>query len=239
MARKRKTQVVDEEAAQELIGKIQAEQKKLNAGEGRALRSTLRIGEHLLALQTLVKRGWGKQVKQLGMDRRVATRHVTVARWFLKEFGPQDGASAGEGGDETPESHLLDKLPAELLRLEQLARLTRDQLVQLADEMDLRKATRAAVTKAVQKLVGPAKTRQPKRAPGLPAVQKSLKKSLDLVTGQFESGRPDEREQLTTVVTGWLRQFQETLHEESPNIVSASPPEVTAEPPPLLELLAS
>jgi hypothetical protein len=123
-----------------VIQKIEVEKKKLDKSEGSAVESVLRIALFMRDLRKLAERDWAKKAKALGFDERVARRYVAVGESWLSETGP-----AGSG---------LAALPADVQKLEWLARLNVDQLRQLAAGMDLKNSSRSQVIAAVKKVLG-------------------------------------------------------------------------------------
>jgi hypothetical protein len=130
----------------EVVRQIQEEQRKIAGHEGDVLGSLIAIGLHLVALKSLAKRDWARRLKAVAMSSRQASRLMKVGQKWGLEIGPI-------GAD------LRQRLPADDHKCEALCKLSYEQLVELASNMDLRKATRKEVCEAVRQALG----EQPRR----------------------------------------------------------------------------
>jgi hypothetical protein len=124
-----------------LIGCIEGEQRKLARGDGLAVASHLRIGRSLVSLRELAGPGWAEQAESLGYDRQLASRYVALGDSPL-------------GTTALTASHLLDRLPPDLTKLEAICVLTIGQVERLAAEIDLKTSSPDEIINAVRNLPG-------------------------------------------------------------------------------------
>jgi hypothetical protein len=160
---------VDPNRAAELVDLIHKEQ-------GKSLASVIRIGQHLAELRPLAQHGhWAEQCAALGMNTRMASRHMRISESPLKEIG-------------LSESDLAVKIPTDLNKLEWLAKLPLQQVVTLAAELNLKLASRDKVEEVVRKLVklDPRKPRTPTKPPA--GIDKQFGEIASLITEHLAKG---------------------------------------------------
>jgi hypothetical protein len=180
-----------------VVQKIRAEQDKLDNSDAPAVSSHLALGQLFTELRQRAKRTWGKQVKALGYDRRVASRYFTIGTAPLTEMG-------------LSESHVRAMLPPDVMKLEWVCRLTVDQLEQLTAELDVKKASRTKVIRAVKKILG-VETTSPK-----PDLSAKIGKAIDRLTSLINKISTEEtdvtqRHLLLGEMAASLAEVQQTL----------------------------
>jgi hypothetical protein len=124
-----------------LLGEIGKERENIDRSEGDVVASHVRIAHHLAKLRDLVKGHWERQIEELGFSPRVARRYLRIARDWPDENGLR-------------ESDFLKRLPADLLKLEWLCRLSMEQLKGLLKTLDCKKARRTEIIAAVHEALG-------------------------------------------------------------------------------------
>jgi hypothetical protein len=124
-----------------ILNGIRAEQARIDNNEGDVVASMIRIGRHLGELRKLARRDWGKRLKEVQINPRVASRYTNIAKSCLGEIGLN-------------ESDSLPRLPPDLLKLEWLCKLDREHLESLLDKLDCKKAARRDVIAAVKEILG-------------------------------------------------------------------------------------
>jgi hypothetical protein len=152
---------------------IQEHQQQLTKKEQQVVGHYLALGVLLAALR---QRGgvalWKSRVQQLGYHPRKAYRLSRLGRWWLAQQLPvglappekggaaEAGPRAGGSGDTTlgvqplpAMSSFLEKLPADMIKLECLSRLAPEQLEQLLATLDCRQVGRQRVAEAVHALL--------------------------------------------------------------------------------------
>jgi hypothetical protein len=125
----------------QIVDAIRTELSEIDRREGSVVICHVRLAARLAELRPLAKRTWGQQLKILGMSPRVASRYLKIARHWTPEIGLN-------------ESDLLPRLPADLLKLEWLCRVPPDQLSEVLDHLDCKKASRSMVIAAVREALG-------------------------------------------------------------------------------------
>lgn len=141
MSAKTKRSDEDLDGIKKVVQAIVKEQQKIDRHEGDVVACHIRIGVRLVALRSLAKKTWGKQLKALGISPRVASRYLKIVRNWPDEIG-------------LTESDLLTRLPTDLLKLEWLCRVSVSQLEGLLNTLNCKKATRSQVIAAVREVLG-------------------------------------------------------------------------------------
>jgi hypothetical protein len=108
--------------------------------EGAAVLHLTQIGELLVELRQCITRGWDRHVTEIGFAPKVARR--------LQRLGSSWWARSGL--DEST----LSQLPADLMKLEWLCRLSPQKLRDLLFTLDCKKAVRQTIIDAVQASLG-------------------------------------------------------------------------------------
>src|SRR5262245_60240497 len=126
---------------QQIKEQIKSEQEKIHRTEGSAIASKVQIGVQLNKLQAAAGRTWTKTARELGYHPRAASRLQKLGSSWLAQIG-------------TEGSEILNRLPADEQKLEWLCRLSEEQLRQLLEEGDWKKASRPQVIAAVKKIQG-------------------------------------------------------------------------------------
>ena len=143
-----------------MLDKILKEKQKIDRHEGDIVASLIRIGHHLAELRAAAKRTWAERLKTLGINPRVAARHLKLAEYWPIEIGLN-------------ESDLLARLPVDLLKLEWLCRVPVERLGELLDQLDCKKATRSEVIATVRAMLG-----ETPPAPSEPSVTKFVERCI-------------------------------------------------------------
>jgi hypothetical protein len=180
-----------------VVRKIKAEQDRLDNNDAPTVGSHLALGRLLAELRRLAKRTWLKQVKALGYDRRVASRYVTIGTNPLAEMG-------------LIESHLLARLPPDVMKLEWVCRLPAEQLEKLTAELDVKKASRPRVIREVKKILGlELTTRRPDLATQIDRAVQGVGALVDRIS--TEETDAAQRHLLLGELAAALEEVQQTL----------------------------
>jgi hypothetical protein len=191
-----KQQAGTEVSVEELVRAIRAEQEKLAEQQSASVAGVVAIGRHLIALRELVQKGWARHLKSIGMNPRVASRYMAIAR-----------GSVGQVGH--PVSDLAARLPYDVIRLEWLTKLPPDALARLAGEMDLRAATRAEVIKRVKEELG-----MPVTAPAIDHEQRLVKAFVQVCAAAkaaLSGEQPLDPAPLDELVEDGIRRIREVI----------------------------
>jgi hypothetical protein len=188
-----------------LLSEIKNQQTALDRHEGDALVAVVQIGKLLCELRPLAKKDWAKQLTTIPMHPRIASRYMAIVKGSIGAIGP-----AG--------SDLLARLPYDLQRFEQLSKLSLDQLEQLAQEMDLRRATREEVGAAVKELLG----KSTARPPALTRIQKRFTGLQKLILGHLKDSSTEDQVQCRAVVANCLEMIQDAMQNGDPTDVLAT-----------------
>jgi hypothetical protein len=141
MTAKTKKKADDSAGISRLLDKIRTERQKIDGLEGDVVACHIRLGVRLTELRMLAKGTWGRQLKAIDINPRVASRYLKIARHWPNDIG-------------LIESDLLPRLPTDLLKLEWLCRLPLPRLGELLNELDCKKAARSQVIAAVREALG-------------------------------------------------------------------------------------
>jgi hypothetical protein len=141
MKNSKNVEVGDSANVTKLLNEIQKEQDKIARCEGDIVAAHVRLARRLHELRQLANGDWGKQLKKINMNPRVASRYLKIGKHWQDEISLK-------------ESDLLQCLPTDLLKLEWLCRPSIDQLSNLLNELDCKKATRSKVISAVREALG-------------------------------------------------------------------------------------
>jgi hypothetical protein len=126
----------------DLVAGIRAAQARIDQDEADAIVEQVRIGRLLVDLQKLAGRQWTALVRELGYHARTASRYQKLgASWWADRIGTQ-GTDWCTG------------FPPDLQKLEWLCRLSDEQLRALLAKLDPKKASRPAIRRAVQDILG-------------------------------------------------------------------------------------
>jgi len=192
----------DAVAIKKLVTEIAKEQQKLDRYEGDAIACQIRIAARLAKLREQAKRTWGKQLNDLGISPRVASRYLKIAQHWPDEIG-------------LSESDLLRRLPPDLLKLEWLCRVPLAGLPTLLDKLDCKKAARSEVIVAVREALGEdSPAPQPEAEEFVNRLVQRLKNSIAQLGEKFPNRHQQELAR-TLLATG-LRDIQQALEVETP-----------------------
>lgn len=184
----------------------------LDACEGKSVQAVLEFGRRLQELRKAAKpQQWGRLLKELKVDPRVASRHMRIVAGSVGRIGP--------GG-----SGLKDRLPYDAHKLESLANLDDHQLGDVLREVDVRQMSRADVAKLVRAARCPAADPDQPEAGNSseePApvelivgrLDRSFQRALGVIIEAVAEGGPEAREALRDPVSSWLSRLSETLDE--------------------------
>jgi hypothetical protein len=176
----------------DLVAQIEAAQAKIRDDEADAAREHVRIGAMLVELQERVGRTWMQTVKQVGYHQRVACRLQKLgSSWWRDEIGPTG-------------SNFFTQLSPDLHKLEWLCRLSREQLTEVLNEVDVMKVSRTAVKEAVQAKLGLAEDR-PVQPVSIDRLLRSLERFTARTIEAIEEFGPE------AVVDGQLDEFRSAL----------------------------
>jgi hypothetical protein len=190
----------------EVVQKIQEEQRKIAGHEGDVLGSLVAIGLHLVALKSLAKCGWARRLKTVGMSTRQASRLMKVGQRWGREIGPN-------GAD------LRQRLPIDDHKCEALCKLSYEQLMELADRLDLKKASRKEVCQAVRQALG----EQPRRRePSFEDVSAKVGQQLGRLKSTVARWRQDSPpdDQRATLGDKLATGLQSILEELRPGVIT-------------------
>jgi hypothetical protein len=185
-------------AIEKILEKIQENQRKVAGNETEALQLVLEQARLFRQLRAKARRTWLQKLEELGFNPRVVSRLLKIADQWSTE-------------NETPGSHLLERLPHDPHKLEWLCRLTHGELEELSQKMDLRQSDRAEVIKGVKKLLPGEPTTL--KSFSLNAIQKSFDKAVDKIMGNLEDAQESERQGLIQYLEGRLDQLRMELQE--------------------------
>ena len=195
---KRKTIDEDSASINKVLNKILKEQEKIDQQEGNVIKCHIRLAHHLANLRDLAKKTWGNRLKDLGMNSRVASRYLKIAKYWPTEIGLN-------------ESDLLPRLPVDLLKLEWLCRVPLDRLPHLLDHLNCKKATRQQVIAAVREALGEAPPGEPE-SDVAEFVDRCIRRLMKTVKKLHETFvEPEEQTRGCELLETGLRQVQETL----------------------------
>jgi hypothetical protein len=181
-----------------LVRTIRDGQAKIDAKQGEAVPLLLTQARHLSSLRRIAPaKGWTELVERAGVNRRVARRYLAVARaaWL-----PPAGL---------PPSVILGRLPADVEKLEHLARLNETQLTSLLTKMDPRSMLRPDVARAVKEALGQPPRPQKKGAATGRALERTVAR-LRTVAGHALDAieKPEEK---AALMSNLKQQFDDLL----------------------------
>jgi hypothetical protein len=128
-----------------LVAQIKKAKKQIDDEAGLVVAAMLTLASHLAALNQMDKKNWKAHLAAIDLHRRVAARYLKLAESWL----------AGPG---LKESQVLTRLPGDVMKLEWLGRLNRQQLLALLDQIDVKHMAREKVIAAVKDIIGPKKS---------------------------------------------------------------------------------
>jgi len=120
-----------------LVKKIKEVQFGIVQDESHIVLKYVEIGQLLLQLKRVAKSDWENEVQKLGYPPRVARRYMAIGRTWWAGSGLQ-------------ESGVINQLPPDLMKLEWLCRLDKDQLLGAIHHWPCRKWSRTLVIDAVK-----------------------------------------------------------------------------------------
>lgn len=127
---------------EQVLSQIKAEKAQLDSNKNDRILHLLRLGKQFVQLKTLARGGrWIKLVMELGFDRRVASRLLNLG------YSQWDEQSLKDSG-------VLAKLPGDLIKLEQLCKLSFDDLGLYLRVNDPTSEDRGKVIANVHRLLG-------------------------------------------------------------------------------------
>jgi hypothetical protein len=131
-----------------VIGEIRAAQRQAKEQESGHVGCQLRLSGLLDKLRQEAGKRWTYEAQRVGYDPAAARRlaKLGAGRWFT----------------EADDADLLRRLPADLRKLGQLARLSRADLLALLDRMDPKTASLKQIREAVRTILGTARKARPK-----------------------------------------------------------------------------
>ena len=181
---------------QQIVDAIRAEQQNIDRHEGGVVVCHIRLASRLAELRPLAKRTWGQQLKVLGMNPRVASRYLKIAKHWSPELGLH-------------ESDLPPRLPTDLLKLEWLCRVPLQQLREILNDLDCKRASRREVVAAVREALD-------EEPPPEEEVEVFVQRFLDRLQGTI--GRleerfpePDQLNRARQLIRSGLRKMQASL----------------------------
>jgi hypothetical protein len=203
MTRTAKKMPEDSDAITRLVNEILKEQRKIDRCEGDVVASHIRLGRYLAQLRPLATRNWAAQLKAVGMSSRVASRHLMIAQRWGKEIG-------------LLESDLLPRLPTDLLKLEWLCRLSQDQLRNLLDKLDCKKAPRPQVIALVREALGelPPTNDVPDEKQFVRRFSSQLTRTIGRLYEMFTE--TEQQDRIIQLLIAEVRQFQDAIGDQPP-----------------------
>ena len=209
MPSKADTNAKDSDDARKLVQENLKEQTRIDRHEDDVVACHIRLGSRLKKLRSLANGTWGRQLADLGMAPRVASRYLRIATHWPDATGLNESD--------------LRRLPADLLKLEWLCRVPTTQLGALLDDLDCRKETRSKVIAAVREALG---EERPKRA--TPDVGKYVQRLFNRLTSTLENldekfPEQEQQNQARKLLVARLQQLQDSLSRGLPSSMQAPP----------------
>jgi hypothetical protein len=160
---------VDQKACDALVKKILKLDDRLARTEDEAVTATIEKGQYLIDLKACTQRTWGKRLRELRLNPRVASRLMAV------------GGRSREIG--LIGSDLLTKLPQDVHKLEWIVKLSPGPLRELVEDLDCRQKPRATVIRAVKDVLGQVKpaVKAGGRDAALKTIENLLKRLVNLL----------------------------------------------------------
>jgi len=203
-----------------LIQKIKDAMSLAAVDEGKVVLHHIELARLYSELRGLVKRRkWEETLKGIGVSPRVANRYLAIAKgwWVARELAPD----------------LLSKLPCDVHKLEQLSKLTVEQLTAVTTSLDCKDCSRAQVTESVIRWIGD----KPNLSTDEDEIAKALKKRwsshskamVTVATDVFEEGfQPSERKKLLDELYANMAEIEKALFPDEPSNGSQDPSPTSA-----------
>src|SRR5690349_19435233 len=185
-------------AVEQILKKIEENEKKIRVSEGEAVNLIMEQGRLLRQLKRKVHKNWLQAVEDIGLNERVARRYLKIGEEWATP-------------DRTPGSDLLARLPYDLHKLEWLCRLPVAELEQLCDANDPRQVDRAGVIKEVQRRLG--EEVQAGKRPTLKALRTSWQNSFEALLTKVGELDQEDRRRCIAELENRLDELKEELRE--------------------------
>jgi hypothetical protein len=130
---------------------IRVAQKRIGQHKEGIVVGLIVIGQNLMSIRKEEPDRWLEHLKDLGIKDRMARRYMQIASIWDGRIGIND-------------TGVLEHLPADVLKLVSLSRLSADEFGGLIKTVNLRKTKREDVVAAVNQICGTEKPENPKRA---------------------------------------------------------------------------
>jgi len=186
-----------------LVREIEEAQKAMTRDEGNLVLHMIGLGELLLKLRRTAGGNWTVHAKKLGFHPRVANRYMQLARsWW--------------GRNGLSESGLLEKMPPDLMKLEWLCRLDREQLVEAVENYRLREWSRTQVIDAVKFKLGVTEEAPQVRSTTVDRIKVDCGRFVERLIESIEDSRPElasaqERQRLLDELSAKFAKVEEVL----------------------------
>lgn len=186
-----------EKEMKRLVSRIRRFMDQEETSETERVGIALDMGEAVRKLRKATPDRWYEFLEQIEMDKKIANRMKRIGEWVYAHEATIRG--------------LVDKLPADKVKLESLVRLKTDEkILEVVTNIDLRAKDRGEVAKAVAKVVG---------APSRPPVSfdEKVRRLGQAATSSFETAirkldldsiAPDKRASAATEIE---KSFQKIL----------------------------
>jgi hypothetical protein len=182
-----------------VVEQIKGEQEKIHRTEGSAIASLVQIGVLLIQLQAAAGRTWTRTARELGYNPRTASRLQKLGSSWLAQIG-------------TAGSEILNRLPADIQKLEWLCRLSEEHLRQLLANGDLKMTSRSKVIAEVKKILGEDEAQaQPASTDVARALDRILKQLLKLIEG----AQTEEQKCIREILVSRLQKVQQALAQKT------------------------
>lgn len=192
-----------------LVAKIKETQQAIRGNECQNVLKMVEIGEMLVQLKQMSNGDWLKHIELLTYDKRVAGRLMQLGKsWWSK------------GG--LKESNLLNELPLDLMKLEWLCRLSREQLIEGLRNWKVRKWSRSQVIDAVQGVLHVPSKPKAVRIVSLDRLTEEAERFVEralaaISASSDELADPTIRQRLFDEVSTTLAKVEEALGPENPD----------------------
>jgi len=187
-----------------LVQQIKAIQSEMLKDEGNLVLRHVAIGELLIQLKKTAGSKWPQHLAELGYDTRVARRYMQLAKsWWA--------------GDGLKKSELLPELPADLLKLEWLCRLTEEQLAEGVDNWRCREWSRNQVIDAVKKKLNIRAKAKPVHVVTIDTIvddcDKFVERALETIdVSGDEIADPEARQRLLAELSDKFAAIEDAIH---------------------------
>jgi hypothetical protein len=211
-------------ATDAIVGKLKAVQKTVQKSTMEIVLAMVLIGELLVQLRRKANGSWTHHLDDLGYNERVARRYMALGRSWWARNGLKDSGLAAD-------------LPSDLLKLEWLCRLSKDQLQEGIRNWRCCEWARSVVIDAVKRVLNIAEPAKPAAHITLDRLSDECDRFIDRVLDAMECSSTlleDEtaRQRLHDQLEEKFGKFLDVILESRDSSVAEEASEPTAEEPP-------